>query len=641
MASVECQTTSPPPPLCAVDGAYTFTGAATSYLTATSRTGLVGGGLGFTLCAWVYRTQTGSSWERVIDFGNGRWADNVVLSFQSPMAYQVMHGFGAESVLYASPPSFPANVWTHVAVVQSRANLTATYGPAQIYWNGASVATTSSMLFPLPVSRSNLYVGKSSWGDPMFTGQMKDLLVWDVTLSPAQLDGVRLGGGLPSTPAPLVLMMRTWCGAAPPPSPPLPPSPPPPPPPPPSPSPPPPSPSPPPPSPCTPEGGNRHSPDFPCCAGLHECTEADPDICLASRVMCRAPPLPPYGARTCCTHEGQLSVWHQGSGSGPSTPYSMPCCAGLEDVSMVLIGIVWGCRQGQTHHVCMPPPPPPPSPPPPPPSPSPSPPPPSPSPSPPPPSPSPPPPPPSPSPSPPPPPHRPPAPPHSPPPPPLLPLSVPSGLSAGAGGGVGAEAAVVATVAVLALLGAVVSALLFRRRRLRLVKLRERVEGATAAASFYGGRSCTSGSIEVSLGARRSRSQRTAEWGQELGGSAIARAAAMRAPGPRLFKKPGFSQLEPKTMSEKVAFIASELGLEEGLPVAKVVAAANESLGIVARPDLTMAAQVARLMTELGRSGDGAGRSGDGVEISREKSRGPADMKWGVKPDDEIVEALE
>jgi hypothetical protein len=110
-------------------------------------------------------------------------------------------------------------VWTHVAVVQSRASLADTYGPAQIYWNGASVATTSSMRFPLPVSRSNLYVGKSHWGNPMFTGQMKDLLVWDVALSPAQLDGVRLGGGLPSTPAPLISMMRTWCGAAPPPSP--------------------------------------------------------------------------------------------------------------------------------------------------------------------------------------------------------------------------------------------------------------------------------------------------------------------------------------------------------------------------------------------------------------------------------------
>eukprot|EP00900_Chrysochromulina_parva_P004319 jgi/Chrpa1/13889/Chrysochromulina_OHIO_Genome00024570-RA len=212
-----------PPPSCVVDGAYTFTGAATSYLTATSRTGLVGGGLGFTLCVWVYRTRTGSGGDRVIDFGNvenGHFND-VVVSFWGSMQYQVDHGIGsAYDQLYASPPSFPASVWTHVAVVQSRASLTDTHGPAQIYWNGVSVATTASMRFPLPVSRANLYVGKSAWStDLMFTGQMKDLLVWDVALSPAQLDGVRLGGGLPSTPAPLVSMMRTWCGAAPPPPP--------------------------------------------------------------------------------------------------------------------------------------------------------------------------------------------------------------------------------------------------------------------------------------------------------------------------------------------------------------------------------------------------------------------------------------
>ena len=60
------------------------------------------------------------------------------------------------------------------------------------------------------------------------------------------------------------------------------------------------------------------------------------------------------------------------------------------------------------------------------------------------------------------------------------------------------------------------------------------------------------------------------------------------------FKKPGFQQLEPKTMAEKIAFIASALGLEDGLPVAKAVAAANEAMGIVSK-----AAQVARLMTEV------------------------------------------
>jgi hypothetical protein len=218
----------PPPPLCAVDGAYTFTGAATSYLTATSRTGLVGGGLGFTLCAWVYRTRTGDAGDRVLDFGNDAYADNIVVEFSYKMLFDVYHGSAPDRLTPSSASSFPANVWTHVAVVQSRASLTATYGPAQIYWNGVSVATTASFRFPLPVSRSNLYVGKSNWGSyhPMFTGQMKDLLVWDVALSPAQLDGVRLGGGLPSTPAPLISMMRTWCGAAPPPSPP--PSPPPP-----------------------------------------------------------------------------------------------------------------------------------------------------------------------------------------------------------------------------------------------------------------------------------------------------------------------------------------------------------------------------------------------------------------------------
>ncbi|KOO23205.1 calcium binding hemolysin, partial [Chrysochromulina tobinii] len=128
------------------------------------------------------------------------------------MHYYVTHGSSSSFFYASSAPSFPANVWTHVAVVQSRASIADTYGPAQIYWNGASVATSASMRFPLPVSRSNLYVGKSHWGsDPMFMGQMKDLLVWDVALSPAQLNGVRLGGGLPSTPAPLISMMRTWC----------------------------------------------------------------------------------------------------------------------------------------------------------------------------------------------------------------------------------------------------------------------------------------------------------------------------------------------------------------------------------------------------------------------------------------------
>jgi hypothetical protein len=109
---------------------------------------------------------------------------------------------------------------------------------------------------------------------------------------------------------------------------------------------------------------------------------------------------------------------------------------------------------------------------------------------------------------------------------------------------------------------------------------------------------------------RRPTRADTKEFGQELGEITM-----------HGFKRPGFLQLEPKTMSEKIAFIASELGLEDGLPVAKAVAAANEAMGIVSKGP--MAAQVARLMTEIrlevessaiSAEGGAAGRSGNDVE---------------------------
>ena len=73
-------------------------------------------------------------------------------------------------------------------------------------------------------------------------------------------------------------------------------------------------------------------------------------------------------------------------------------------------------------------------------------------------------------------------------------------------------------------------------------------------------------------------------------------------------------------MAEKVAFIASELGLEDGLPVAKAVAAANEAMGIISKGP--MAVQVARLMIEVrldssriessGTSAEGGAAGGSG-----------------------------
>jgi hypothetical protein len=51
-------------------------------------------------------------------------------------------------------------------------------------------------------------------------------------------------------------------------------------------------------------------------------------------------------------------------------------------------------------------------------------------------------------------------------------------------------------------------------------------------------------------------------------------------------------------MAEKVSLVTAELGLDEGLPVAKAVAAANEAMGIEGEGPL--AAQLAKLLVELG-----------------------------------------
>jgi hypothetical protein len=103
----------PPASPCAVDGAYTFTGDATSYFTATSRTGRVGGGLGFTLSLWVYRTRTGFAGDRVIDFGSGQ-LDGIIVAFNSLASSGMSHDVkevSTESHLSASSATFPANVW--------------------------------------------------------------------------------------------------------------------------------------------------------------------------------------------------------------------------------------------------------------------------------------------------------------------------------------------------------------------------------------------------------------------------------------------------------------------------------------------------------------------------------------------------
>ena len=120
------------------------------------------GGTDLTLSVWVKRALSGTSWDRLIDFGSGQPSNNIILSFYYGMNWDVYHGSTLQGRVETGG-TFPANVWTHVAVVHSASSSGATTGPATIYWDGALKKSGVTSL-PLAVARSGYYVGNSHWG---------------------------------------------------------------------------------------------------------------------------------------------------------------------------------------------------------------------------------------------------------------------------------------------------------------------------------------------------------------------------------------------------------------------------------------------------------------------------------------------
>ena len=63
--------------------------------------------------------QSGNAWDRLIDWGSGAKADNLVNAFQYALRYEVYQGASNDGV-HVTSPAFPVSTWTHVGVVQTR-----------------------------------------------------------------------------------------------------------------------------------------------------------------------------------------------------------------------------------------------------------------------------------------------------------------------------------------------------------------------------------------------------------------------------------------------------------------------------------------------------------------------------------------
>jgi hypothetical protein len=140
-----------------------------------------------TVEAWVYVRQY-QSYQRVVDFGNGQYNNNIILTLDNtgPMHWQIVQGSTFSEIVTSD--AFPLNQWVHVAAVNNG------QGNGYIYWNG-KLKASGSLLTPLNVTRNNVYIGRSNWStDAYFNGKMDEARVWNVARIEAEIQADMLGG---------------------------------------------------------------------------------------------------------------------------------------------------------------------------------------------------------------------------------------------------------------------------------------------------------------------------------------------------------------------------------------------------------------------------------------------------------------
>ena len=127
---------------------------------------------GYTVAAWA-RWDALHNWSRIVDFGNGPSANNIVLANRGETKALGLHTpngwVEAEGVI-------PLGEWVHVAATVDET------GRAVLYLNG-EVKAGGNVGAPDSSKRSRNYIGRSNWDtDGYFKGGIRDVQFWNVAL---------------------------------------------------------------------------------------------------------------------------------------------------------------------------------------------------------------------------------------------------------------------------------------------------------------------------------------------------------------------------------------------------------------------------------------------------------------------------
>ncbi len=151
---------------------------------------LVPGGIYFstlelTISVWVYPSSVGYN-SRIIDFGNGQNADNIIFSFSQGTTckpyFQYYSGpYGLFTAI--SPEPISQNQWQFLTATFNGTN-------ARVYLNGTLIAQSNTQNYtrPFDLSRSNCYIGRSAWAsDGYSSSYLDDLRFYNKSLTQEEI----------------------------------------------------------------------------------------------------------------------------------------------------------------------------------------------------------------------------------------------------------------------------------------------------------------------------------------------------------------------------------------------------------------------------------------------------------------------
>jgi hypothetical protein len=142
---------------------------------------------GVTVIAWAkFSSLSGGAWQRIIDFGNGTPANNIILCRNGGGGSMVMSIEGVNDT--ALVPGEMTIHWDQWAMYAMTAD-----GSSWKEWgNGALLSTQSNTsLLPATVTRNNNYIGRSNWSsDSYFMGSISMLLMYNRALSADEISSI-------------------------------------------------------------------------------------------------------------------------------------------------------------------------------------------------------------------------------------------------------------------------------------------------------------------------------------------------------------------------------------------------------------------------------------------------------------------